>query len=512
MKILDCTLRDGGYYTSWDFNEKLTDIYFESCNSLPVDYLEIGYRNNPMKHYLGQYFYCPVYLLKEIREKSQKKLVIILDEKNVSVANVESLLLPCVGLIDMVRIAIDPSSFSRALILAEEIKKLGFEIGFNVMYMSKWKENNSFLDEIKYVGDVADYFYMVDSYGGVYPSDVKDTIDMVRERTDCKLGFHGHNNLELALINSLTAIDCGAEMIDATITGMGRGAGNVKTELLLTALNAKMQLSVDFDALSNVTDSFEKLQYQHGWGTNLPYMVSGANSLPQNNVMDWVTKRTFSFNSIIRALQNQKLKIDDNKKLPVFSPAKRYTKVLIIGGGTNAVHHSKAIKQFLKDQTDICLIHASSKNANYYQDIDVEQFFCLVGNEGHRMEKVLNDLKGFTGKCILPPFPRLMGTYIPPAFIDKSYELDRIDFFDMYKDSHTALALQTALDLGAKEIIIAGYDGYLEGDITQQERLLTDANETLFNLFNVANGNIAYSITPTNYKSLPVVSIYSTLI
>lgn len=74
FKILDCTLRDGGYYTNWDFDKDLVKMYFQSFNDLPVDYLEIGYRSNPMNKYLGEYFYCPEYILKQTRELSNKNL------------------------------------------------------------------------------------------------------------------------------------------------------------------------------------------------------------------------------------------------------------------------------------------------------------------------------------------------------------------------------------------------------------------------------------------------------
>ena len=256
FKILDCTLRDGGYYTNWDFDKDLVKTYFESFNKLPVDYLEIGYRSNPMKTYLGEYFYCPPYVLEQSKDFSNKKLVIILDEKDVRAEHVPDLLAPCVGFITMVRIAIDPKNFTRALILAEAVKKLGFEVGFNVMYMSLWEKEKEFLKQIKDVSGIADYFYMVDSFGGVYPEDIKKTYDLVKNQTDVKIGFHGHNNLELGLINTLTALECGAAMVDSTVTGMGRGAGNLSTELLLTSLNAKELIDLDFNALSKVVDPF----------------------------------------------------------------------------------------------------------------------------------------------------------------------------------------------------------------------------------------------------------------
>jgi 4-hydroxy 2-oxovalerate aldolase len=511
MKILDCTLRDGGYYTNWDFSQEITEVYFKSFNTLPVDYLEVGYRSGPLKDYLGAYFYCPVSLLTKIKEKSTKKLVIILNEKDVNVSNARAILEPCIGLIDMVRMAIDPKNFERAILLAEEVKEMGFEIGFNVMYMSKWKYQSDFLKSIGKVDGLADYFYMVDSYGGVFPADVRETYDLVRSESNVKIGFHGHNNMEMALINSLTAMECGAEMIDATVTGMGRGAGNLKTELLLTALNQRDGLDVNFNALSEVVDSFEELQKEYAWGTNLPYMVSGANSLPQKDVMEWVSKRYFSFNSIIRALQNQKDGKKDNQELKTFAPTKTFKKAIVIGGGKSSLQHIEGIKEFIGRQNgEICIIHASSKNAAYYEDIrDIEQYFCLVGSEGHRLEKVFSTFKNFHGTCILPPFPRKMGTYVPSSVMDMSFELAKSEIDYPLNDTHTILALQTAIELKVEELYLVGYDGYPKESISTKEHELFIENQSIFNSLK-GKLNLT-SIVPTTYE-IKSKAVYSFLV
>jgi 4-hydroxy 2-oxovalerate aldolase len=86
FKILDCTLRDGGYYTNWDFENSTVETYLTNLNSLPVDYLEVGYRNNPQSEYQGKYFYLPIFELENIRLKSNKKIVIILNEKDVAIS------------------------------------------------------------------------------------------------------------------------------------------------------------------------------------------------------------------------------------------------------------------------------------------------------------------------------------------------------------------------------------------------------------------------------------------
>jgi len=509
VKILDCTLRDGGYYTNWDFDSQNVRTYIEAINYLPVDYLEIGYRSNPMSGYSGEFYYCPAYVMEGLKKQTDKRLAIMLNEKDVRAADAEDLLSPCKGLIDMVRLAIDPKNFKRALGLAETIKKKDFGVCLNVMYMSKWADQLDFIELIKEVDGIAEYFCMVDSYGGVYPEDVIATYELIRSKSDIKIGFHGHNNLELALINTLTAIKCGASIVDATVTGMGRGAGNLKTELLLTSLNAKEGLDLNFNELSKLVDPFVKMHEVYGWGSNLPYMVSGANSLPQKEVMEWVTNRYYSLNSIIRALSNQSSGVEDNIKLKEFTPKKTYNSALIIGGGPSVGLHANAINEFIRSQDNICLIHSSSKNAGYFADVEQTQYHCLSGNEGYRLETTFEALPKTERIGILPPYPRSMGTYLPKSLEGNSSQLSSIDFTDCHKDSVTALAIQIALSMKVQTIFFVGYDGYL-GNVSGNESCLFNENVYLFEQLAKMGTNFL-SLTATEYKTISARSIYGYL-
>jgi len=511
MKILDCTLRDGGYYTNWDFDRSLVDTYIKACNDLPIDYLEVGYRSIPLEDYYGEYFYMPLYVMQRLKSQTTKRLVIILNEKDIRPEHVQELLSPCLGLIDMVRLAIDPQQFRRALALAKEVKNMGFEVGFNVMYMSNWREQKEFLELLPEVEGIADYFYLVDSYGGVYPQDVKEIVQLVKSYIpNVPLGFHGHNNMELALINTLTALEEGCAMVDATITGMGRGAGNVKTELLLTALNAKGKLEVDFNPLSKVVDGFTALQKTYEWGPNLPYMVSGAHSLPQKDVMDWVGKRYYSFNSIIRALQNQAKGISDNVIIKNWKENMSSESVLIVGGGPSVKAHKEAIIQFLNLNKKMTVIHASSKNALAFEGILNQQIFCLVGNEGHRMEEVFKGELPSDTLCILPPSPRKMGTYIPSTLVEKSIELNQDTFSEMYIDSHCFIALQVAKNLNAQYVFLIGFDGYSKAVMDERAQELFAENSYLFNKFQEISGVKIISLVESSYP-VQSTSIFSLL-
>jgi 4-hydroxy 2-oxovalerate aldolase len=507
-KILDCTLRDGGYYTNWDFNKSLVSDYCDTMESLPIDYVEVGYRSVPLEGYLGEYFYCPQYLLKELKSMMpNKKLVIILDEKNTKLKDLESLLLPCIEYISMVRMAISPANFDNAIPLALKIKKMGFEVGFNVMYMSTWIEDKEFLKKLPKVNGLVDYFYMVDSYGGVLPSDVKEIFKIVTSKIDCPIGFHGHDNLEMGLINSITAIDSGCSIIDSTITGMGRGAGNLKTELLMTYLCAKKGLEINFDHLSALVSRFENLQKKHNWGTNLPYMISGAYSLTQKDVMSWISKRRYSISGIVNALQEQ---ISDRNvnSFPILIKEDTYSKAIIVGGGDNSISNFRAIKSYieiLSKTEQICIIHASTRHARAYNELEVPQFYCLVGNEGYRLQKVFENLSFLSHKCILPS-KRSMGSFVPKEILDYTYVLPESTFTDRFEDSPLAIAIETSLLFEIEKIEFIGFDGY---NITKAKSEFDIAKENQYLFDKLKESDISFSsLTETKYQ-IKESSIYS---
>lgn len=512
VKLLDCTLRDGGYYTNWDFDKVLVRSYCRAMESLPIDYIEIGYRSINTEGYLGKYFYCPDFVMKELKEMMpSKKLVVLLNEKETKISDLKNLLDPCVTYIDMVRIAVIPDNFQRAINLAKEIKnKYNFEVAFNVMYMSNWISNNKFLDFCSDLDGFVDYFYMVDSYGGIFQEDVEKIIRLVKSKTNIKLGFHGHNNLEMALSNTITAMNGGCSIIDATITGMGRGAGNLKTELLLMYFNSKGLLEIEFDLLSKTVSVFEDLNKKYRWGTNLPYMFSGAYSLPQKDVMEWIGLNRYSLNSIINALNNKKNVVKDNVKLKTLSPTNKFKTAIILGGGETSFMHKDGVKKIIEENKDICLIHAGIKNVISYSDIQCPKYFALVGVENMDIWEEYRDFDTEELKFVFPPFPRKMGTVTTKKINSISRELEKITFTNISSDSPLVIAIQTAIDLNVKNMYFLGFDGY-DVSLDKNQFVLANENQCVIDdLLNNCDVEVT-SITPTKYKNIPVKSLYSYL-
>jgi 4-hydroxy 2-oxovalerate aldolase len=511
INICDCTLRDGGYYTNWDFNEDTVKMYFNAMNDIPaITHIEIGYRSMPQNEYLGEYFYCPEHVLKMAKELCpNKEIAIMLNEKDTKIEDLDELLVPYKEYIDLVRTAVAPINLDRAMVLGKELKKRGFKVAFNLMYMSQWATDVDFIKKLNQLEGEVDYIYMVDSFGGVYPDDVKNALLTIKKEVSIPIGFHGHNNMELGLANSLTAIESGCDIVDATITGMGRGAGNLKTELLLTSMNSKGLINIDFNKLNPIVAEFEKMQKQYQWGTSLPYMISGAYSLPQKDVMEWIAKRRFTTESIINALQNRKNQLTDNHEVPVFESETDDKNVVIIGGGPNTQKHAHALKLYCKNNPDIVLVHAGTRFVELFNELPNRQYYCLLGAEGYKLQKALPKLILDNVKCILEPSPRKMGTILPDQIISRTFELKRISFIDNYPDSLLTIAFQLSIDLNAKNVYLFGLDGY---DMKTDEQMVevSKENQALIEQY-IVSGNSLVSLTPSNYQGFKTISIYSKL-
>ena len=491
--LTDCTLRDGGYYTNWDFDDDLIQTYFGCIDILPIEYVEVGYRSYLKKGYLGEYFYLPLATLNKVRKLTSKKLSIMLNEKDLEGVSVDSLLSNIKPYISMVRIATSPANLSNSIEIAKYLKNNGFEVAINLMYISQINPHHESLSLISEINGIVDVLNLVDSYGAIYPEELKKVIIEVRNNTSIPLGFHGHNNLELAFSNTLKAIECGVTYIDCTVTGMGRGAGNLKTELILAHLNSKKNAELDLNCLATLTETFSALQSKYRWGTNLAYMVSGSYSLPQKQVMDAFAIDRYSLSGIVNQLQKT-----HQESLDIFSESSRISECLIIGGGLSVLHHFQAINTFLENHRDILVIHSTSRYTSNFRHLSNKQYFAVSGDEILKSKKYDN-----IQKYILEPSPRK--TQIADFKNSNYYELNKITFIDKHSDSPFTIALQIALDIRTSNTLVVGFDGYSDLKNKKELYLMLENQEIIDAYLDL---NCLTSLTPTKYKNLHHSSIY----
>lgn len=222
-----------------------------------------------------------------------------------------------------------------------------------------------------------------------------------------------------------------------------------------------------------------------------------------------LSNRAYSFNSIVRALDNKKNNIKDNARYPLFK-SQQTAKVLILGGGNSCIEHLHAIKQYALLNPSMPIIFVTARHAALYNSLPNPKYYCLVGNEAKRLSLNISE-SDFSGICLLPPYPRMMGTEVPAYAERLTFELDKITFTQSYCDSCTTLALQAALAMEVEEINVVGYDGYKGEVLSEKEMELSNENKVIFENINKIQGVRLRSLTPSLYKSLKVESIYQFL-
>lgn len=263
-KILDCTIRDGGHLCGWDFDKKLVDETYSAACKSNVEFFELGYRMH--KNFKGVYSQCP----DEILPHGLSKIVVMV---NISDFNEEDFK---DGGGFYVRVACHSDEIQQGIEACEILHSKGFDVFLHLMNVDKiddfsplhnW-QNKEILTSI----------YFADSFGSFTPDVVEKYYRKLQTLGFENISFHGHNNLQLAFANSLKAIELGAYSVDATVYGMGRGAGNLPIELLIGHLKIS-DLKYYSDLIKNY---YTKLPYN--WGYSLQTLQTGLENVHPSKI------------------------------------------------------------------------------------------------------------------------------------------------------------------------------------------------------------------------------------
>jgi 4-hydroxy 2-oxovalerate aldolase len=276
IKILDCTVRDGGLINQWQFSDDFVRKVFIALSQSGVDYMEIGYKSsekNFSRTDNGAWKFCSEDDLKRIVGGIEKtmKLSAMADIGRIDYHDIPK---KSESALDMIRVACYVKEVDKAISLAHHCMEKGFETTINLMAVSKVLERD--LDEA--LDDLSKsevpIIYLVDSFGAMYSEQIHSLAKKYISALPGKqVGIHTHNNQQLAFANTIEAIIAGINVLDSTIYGMGRGAGNCPTELLLSFLkNPKFDIR---PILSIIQEIFIPMKAQTEWGYHIPYMITG---------------------------------------------------------------------------------------------------------------------------------------------------------------------------------------------------------------------------------------------
>lgn len=289
IKVMDCTVRDGGLMNNWQFSDDFVRAVYQACVQAGIDYMEIGYKSSESafsRDEVGPWKFCDDKDLRRVvgSNKTALKLSAMADIGRIEPGDIP----PAKdSVIDMLRVACYVHQIDKGIALAEHCIDKGYEVCINLMAVSKVNEMN--LDEA--LQDVAKsrvpIFYLVDSFGSMYSENIEHLVKKYQAALPDKvIGIHAHNNMQLAMSNTITGIIENCNMLDATLLGMGRGAGNCPMEILIAFLkNPKYRLLPLLDVIQN---HIHPLQQDIQWGYHIPYLITGALNEHPRSAIKWM--------------------------------------------------------------------------------------------------------------------------------------------------------------------------------------------------------------------------------
>jgi 4-hydroxy 2-oxovalerate aldolase len=279
IKILDCTVRDGGLINDHRFDDRFVRAVFNACAAAGVDYIELGYKASKKifaPSDFGAWKFCDEDDIRRIvgDNPTPLRLCVMTDAERTDYH--EDVLPKEKSVLDCIRVAAYINQIPVAIDMIKDAHDKGYETTLNLMAISvvQDRELKDALDAL--METPVDTIYLVDSFGALYSEQIRDLtlifLDAV-QGTGKEVGVHAHNNQQLAYANTIEALIVGANRLDATVNGMGRGAGNCSLELLIGFLkNPKFRLRPVLECIQNV---FVPLRGKMEWGYQIPYMLTG---------------------------------------------------------------------------------------------------------------------------------------------------------------------------------------------------------------------------------------------
>ncbi len=277
IKVLDCTIRDGGLVNNHDFSLSFVRAVYKALSESGIDYMEIGYKNSKRlfsEKEFGKWKFCDDDDIRRATEgiESNTKISVMVDVDRV---DVEDVLPRKDSPVAMVRVASYVKDIDKAIFLVNHFADKGYETTVNIMAISRALDNEltEALEQLEKESK-ANVIYIVDSFGSLYQETTEFLIKKAKSIVKTKeIGIHAHNNQQLAFGNTIEAIIHNANFVDGTVYGLGRAAGNCPLELILGFLkNPKFDIRPVLDLISK---EFIPLRDKIEWGYIIPYAITG---------------------------------------------------------------------------------------------------------------------------------------------------------------------------------------------------------------------------------------------
>lgn len=520
--FLDCTLRDGGYYNAWDFAPDLISDYLEAMQGAGVDVIELGLRSIKNTGFNGACAYTTDEFITSLPLPEGMTIGVMVNGSeligDLPQQEILQRLFPQPASnspVKLVRIACHVHEFSQALPASIWLKEQGYLVGFNLMQVADRTE-----EEVKALAREAanyplDVLYFADSMGSMSPDHVATTIQWLRSEWKGPMGIHTHDNMGLALSNTLRALGEGIIWVDATVSGMGRGPGNARTEELAIELAERSGNPANLVPLMTLLRKhFKPMQVNYGWGTNPYYYLAGKYGIHPTYIQEMLSDSRYSEEDVLAVIEH--LRVEGGKKFSLntldaarhfyrgepkgqWSPREHFAgrDVLLLGTGPGVARHREALERFIREHKPLVLA------LNTQTSIDAELIDLRVACHPVRL---LADCDAHVRlpQPLITPFSMLPKD-VQESLANKevldfglNVQANTFEFESTYCTAPTSLVMAYAFAIAAssqsEKIFLAGFDGYSGEDPRNSEM-----NQVVQQFKSTVATPELIAITPTRY-------------
>ncbi len=484
VKLLDCTLRDGGYVNDWNFGHDSMVSIFERLISSGVDILEIGFLDERRPFDRNRTIMPDTASADRLfghLDKGSTMLVGMIDYGTCSIEHLS----PCSeSCLDGIRVIFKKQVMREALAFCTQVKALGYQVFVQAVSITSYSDRE-LLDLIDLVNELNPYaLSMVDTYGLLHQSSLLHYFEILDHNLnpEISIGYHSHNNFQMAYANSMEVLSKPVDrtvLVDASLYGMGKSAGNLPIELISMHMNALYGKSYNtsqmLEAIDiNIMPFFEKSP----WGYSLFFYIAASNNCHPNYVKFLMDKHTLSLKSLNVILDRiepekklmydkdyieslylsyQNMECSDGEDLKKLSDQWAGKTLLLLGPGRNMELQRSRIDQFIREN------HPSVISVNYIPD-DIPVDFAFLSNSRRYVQlgTRLLELKQ-QGGSIVKVIATSNVTNVKGSF---DYTLNYSSLIDRNAeiiDNSFVMLLNVLVKTGVSRVSCAGFDGYSVG-------------------------------------------------
>lgn len=493
IKLLDCTLRDGGYLNDWNFGHNNLVSVFERLVDANVDFIEVGFLDDRRTFDINRSIMPDTDCVEKIYGNLDKKDAVVVGMIDYGTCSLEHIK-PCnESYLDAIRVIFKKHLREEAMAYCGELKKMGYMVFAQLVSVTSY-DDSEMMDLIRLANEIKPYAVsMVDTYGLMHQNNLKHYFDLLNEHLmpEIGLGYHAHNNFQMGYANCITMMSQKTDrmlLVDGTIYGMGKSAGNAPIELIAMYMNDNLgknyQISQFLEAIdSNIINFYTPTT----WGYNMFYYLAASNDCHPSYVQYLMDKRTLSvksINEILGRLQGEKkllydksyveqlykeyqmIEIDDTKCREQLKDALKNREILLLGPGTSIVKEKEKIQKHIEEKNPIII------SVNFIEENYPIDYIFLSNSKRYVQLATALSRNNVEEKVIATSnVTKTSGTF---DYVLKYSSL--IDETAEVIDNSFVMLLKAMIQLGIKQVETAGFDGYVPKEKGNYVREYMDYN------------------------------------